>query len=45
MFGSAWVIDHMLFDYPNVILNPQLAASTAEATDYAGIQAAERPPR
>ncbi len=34
--------DHPLFSYPNVIVTPHLGASTAEATDRAGYQAAEQ---
>ncbi len=34
--------DHPLFVYPNVIVTPHLGASTAEATDRAGYQAAEQ---
>jgi len=34
--------DHPLFGYPNVIVTPHLGASTAEATDRAGYQAAEQ---
>ena len=33
---------HPLFQYPNVIVTPHLGASTAEATDRAGYQAAEQ---
>jgi len=33
---------HPLFGYPNVIVTPHLGASTAEATDRAGYQAAEQ---
>jgi D-3-phosphoglycerate dehydrogenase len=36
------VTDHPLFSYPNVIVTPHLGASTAEATDRAGYQAAEQ---
>ena len=36
------VTDHPLFGYPNVIVTPHLGASTAEATDRAGVQAAEQ---
>jgi D-3-phosphoglycerate dehydrogenase len=33
---------HPLFGYPNVVVTPHLGASTAEATDRAGYQAAEQ---
>jgi D-3-phosphoglycerate dehydrogenase / 2-oxoglutarate reductase len=33
---------HPLFSYPNVVVTPHLGASTAEATDRAGYQAAEQ---
>ena len=36
------VTEHPLFDYPNVVVTPHLGASTAEATDRAGYQAAEQ---
>ncbi|HEY2166439.1 MAG TPA: phosphoglycerate dehydrogenase [Jatrophihabitantaceae bacterium] len=36
------VMDHPLFGYPNVVVTPHLGASTAEATDRAGYQAAEQ---
>ncbi|HWC87317.1 MAG TPA: phosphoglycerate dehydrogenase [Solirubrobacteraceae bacterium] len=36
------VTEHPLFRYPNVIVTPHLGASTAEATDRAGYQAAEQ---
>jgi D-3-phosphoglycerate dehydrogenase len=36
------VTDHPLFSYPNVIVTPHLGASTSEATDRAGYQAAEQ---
>ena len=42
VFSSEPVIDHPLFGYPNVIVTPHLGASTAEATDRAGYQAAEQ---
>ncbi|MET0511991.1 MAG: phosphoglycerate dehydrogenase [Thermoleophilaceae bacterium] len=36
------VTAHPLFGYPNVVVTPHLGASTAEATDRAGLQAAEQ---
>jgi len=42
VFRSEPVTDHPLFGYPNVIVTPHLGASTAEATDRAGYQAAEQ---
>src|SRR2546423_14395534 len=36
------VTEHPLFGYSNVIVTPHLGASTAEATDRAGYQAAEQ---
>ncbi len=42
VFRSEPVTDHPLFAYPNVIVTPHLGASTAEATDRAGFQAAEQ---
>jgi D-3-phosphoglycerate dehydrogenase len=42
VFTSEPVTDHPLFKYPNVIVTPHLGASTAEATDRAGYQAAEQ---
>jgi D-3-phosphoglycerate dehydrogenase / 2-oxoglutarate reductase len=36
------ITDHPLFGYPNVIVTPHLGASTTEATDRAGYQAAEQ---
>jgi len=42
VFRSEPMIDHPLFHYPNVIVTPHLGASTAEATDRAGYQAAEQ---
>jgi D-3-phosphoglycerate dehydrogenase len=42
VFRSEPVADHPLFGYPNVIVTPHLGASTAEATDRAGFQAAEQ---
>ena len=42
VFRSEPITDHPLFSYPNVIVTPHLGASTAEATDRAGYQAAEQ---
>jgi D-3-phosphoglycerate dehydrogenase len=42
VFRSEPITDHPLFAYPNVIVTPHLGASTAEATDRAGFQAAEQ---
>jgi D-3-phosphoglycerate dehydrogenase len=42
VFSVEPVTDHPLFGYPNVIVTPHLGASTAEATDRAGYQAAEQ---
>ena len=42
VFTSEPVTDHPLFGYPNVVVTPHLGASTAEATDRAGYQAAEQ---
>lgn len=42
VFRAEPVRDHPLFSYPNVIVTPHLGASTAEATDRAGYQAAEQ---
>jgi D-3-phosphoglycerate dehydrogenase len=42
VFRSEPVTDHPLFGYPNVIVTPHLGASTVEATDRAGRQAAEQ---
>jgi D-3-phosphoglycerate dehydrogenase / 2-oxoglutarate reductase len=42
VFSQEPVTDHPLFAYPNVIVTPHLGASTAEATDRAGYQAAEQ---
>jgi D-3-phosphoglycerate dehydrogenase len=42
VFQQEPVTDHPLFGYPNVIVTPHLGASTAEATDRAGFQAAEQ---
>jgi D-3-phosphoglycerate dehydrogenase len=42
VFSQEPVTEHPLFGYPNVIVTPHLGASTAEATDRAGYQAAEQ---
>ncbi|MGZ4168250.1 MAG: phosphoglycerate dehydrogenase [Solirubrobacteraceae bacterium] len=42
VFRSEPITDHPLFGYPTVIVTPHLGASTAEATDRAGYQAAEQ---
>ncbi len=42
VFATEPVTEHPLFGYPNVIVTPHLGASTAEATDRAGYQAAEQ---
>jgi D-3-phosphoglycerate dehydrogenase / 2-oxoglutarate reductase len=42
VFRDEPVTDHPLLGYPNVIVTPHLGASTAEATDRAGFQAAEQ---
>jgi D-3-phosphoglycerate dehydrogenase len=42
VFRAEPVTEHPLFAYPNVIVTPHLGASTAEATDRAGYQAAEQ---
>jgi D-3-phosphoglycerate dehydrogenase len=42
VFRAEPVTRHPLFGYPNVIVTPHLGASTAEATDRAGYQAAEQ---
>jgi D-3-phosphoglycerate dehydrogenase len=42
VFRSEPLTEHALFGYPNVIVTPHLGASTAEATDRAGYQAAEQ---
>jgi D-3-phosphoglycerate dehydrogenase len=42
VFRSEPVTEHPLFGYPNVIVTPHLGASTSEATDRAGFQAAEQ---
>ena len=42
VFRSEPITEHPLFGYRNVIVTPHLGASTAEATDRAGFQAAEQ---
>jgi D-3-phosphoglycerate dehydrogenase len=42
VFREEPVTEHPLFTYPNVVVTPHLGASTAEATDRAGYQAAEQ---
>jgi D-3-phosphoglycerate dehydrogenase len=42
VFRSEPITEHPLFGYKNVIVTPHLGASTAEATDRAGFQAAEQ---
>ena len=42
VFREEPVTEHPLFGYPNVVVTPHLGASTAEATDRAGYQAAEQ---
>jgi D-3-phosphoglycerate dehydrogenase len=42
VFRSEPMTEHPLFGRPNVIVTPHLGASTAEATDRAGFQAAEQ---
>ncbi len=42
VFRTEPMTEHPLFGYPNVIVTPHLGASTAEATDRAGYQAAEQ---
>jgi D-3-phosphoglycerate dehydrogenase len=42
VFRSEPITEHPLFAYPQVIVTPHLGASTAEATDRAGFQAAEQ---
>src|SRR5215208_367470 len=42
VFRTEPVTDHPLFGYDNVVVTPHLGASTAEATDRAGYQAAEQ---
>src|SRR5919112_5412150 len=42
VFRDEPVTEHPLFGYPNVVVTPHLGASTSEATDRAGYQAAEQ---
>jgi D-3-phosphoglycerate dehydrogenase len=42
VFRAEPATEHPLFGYPNVIVTPHLGASTTEATDRAGYQAAEQ---
>ena len=42
VFRAEPITDHPLFHYPNVIVTPHLGASTTEANDRAGYQAAEQ---
>jgi D-3-phosphoglycerate dehydrogenase / 2-oxoglutarate reductase len=42
VFRDEPVTSHPLFGYPDVVVTPHLGASTAEATDRAGYQAAEQ---
>jgi D-3-phosphoglycerate dehydrogenase len=42
VFRAEPMTDHPLFGYRNVVVTPHLGASTAEATDRAGYQAAEQ---
>lgn len=42
VFPSEPVTEHPLFGHPRVVVTPHLGASTAEATDRAGQQAAEQ---
>jgi len=42
VFQTEPITEHPLFGYPGVIVTPHLGASTAEATDRAGFQAAEQ---
>jgi D-3-phosphoglycerate dehydrogenase len=42
VFRSEPITQHPLFGHPRVIVTPHLGASTAEATDRAGLQAAEQ---
>jgi D-3-phosphoglycerate dehydrogenase / 2-oxoglutarate reductase len=42
VFSGEPITEHPLFGYANVVVTPHLGASTAEATDRAGYQAAEQ---
>ena len=42
VFEKEPIEEHPLFGYPNVVMTPHLGASTAEATDRAGVQTAEQ---
>jgi len=42
VFRSEPITEHPLFGHPRVVVTPHLGASTAEATDRAGYQAAEQ---
>jgi D-3-phosphoglycerate dehydrogenase len=42
VFENEPVTEHRLFGHPRVVVTPHLGASTAEATDRAGFQAAEQ---
>jgi len=42
VFQTEPITEHPLFGYPNVIVTPHLGASTVEANDRAGFQAAEQ---
>jgi D-3-phosphoglycerate dehydrogenase len=42
VFRQEPATENPLFDYPNVVVTPHLGASTTEATDRAGYQAAEQ---
>jgi D-3-phosphoglycerate dehydrogenase len=42
VFRSEPITEHALFGHPRVIVTPHLGASTSEATDRAGYQAAEQ---
>jgi D-3-phosphoglycerate dehydrogenase len=42
VFRKEPLTEHPLFGYPNVVVTPHLGASTTEATDRAGYQAAEQ---